>query len=126
MRIFSREAGVCACAGELADYYEKKGLKVLNFLEDGRKFKPGDKILEAEGDLKLLFRLWRVSQTFLSLMCAIAGKTASIVNAGKKKTLILSLQQAEKPIPEPEDLSLKPSGQEEETSTETPLAIPSR
>ncbi|MCO5382676.1 MAG: hypothetical protein NHB15_11765 [Methanosarcina barkeri] len=24
LRIFSRDAGVCACAGELADYYEKK------------------------------------------------------------------------------------------------------
>ena len=24
LKIISREAGVCACAGELADYYEKK------------------------------------------------------------------------------------------------------
>ncbi|MGV8078402.1 MAG: nicotinate-nucleotide pyrophosphorylase [Methanosarcina sp.] len=85
LRIISREAGVCACAGELAEYYEKKGIKVMDYLEDGKKFKPGDKILEAEGDLKLLFRLWRVSQTFLSLMCAIAGKTASLMSAGKKE-----------------------------------------
>ena len=47
-------------------------------------FKPGDAIFEAEGDLKLLFKLWRVSQTFLSLMCAIATKTASMVSAGRK------------------------------------------
>lgn len=84
MRIVTREAGVCACAGELAEYYEKKRVKVLNYLEDGRKFEPEDIVLEAEGDLKLLFRLWRVSQTFLSLMCSIASKTDSLVSAGKK------------------------------------------
>jgi nicotinate-nucleotide pyrophosphorylase (carboxylating) len=85
LRITSREAGVCACADDLADYYEKKGVKVLKFLEDGSKFNSGDIIFEAEGDLKLLFRLWRVSQTFLSLMCSIAGKTAFIVNSGRKE-----------------------------------------
>ena len=107
LRIFSRDAGVCACAGELADYYEKKGLKVLNFLEDGRKFKPGDKILEAEGDLKLLFRLWRVSQTFLSLMCAIAGKTASIVNAGKKENPNIIIATSRKTHPGARRFELK-------------------
>ncbi|WP_332881595.1 beta/alpha barrel domain-containing protein [Methanosarcina horonobensis] len=74
MRIVSRENGTCACAGELAEYYERKGLKIRNYLEDGMTFKPGDAIFEAEGDLKLLFKLWRVSQTFLSLMCAISTK----------------------------------------------------
>jgi nicotinate-nucleotide pyrophosphorylase (carboxylating) len=107
LRIFSRDAGVCACAGELADYYEKKGLKVLNFLEDGRKFKPGDKILEAEGDLKLLFKLWRVSQTFLSLMCAIAGKTASIVNAGKKENPDIIIATSRKTHPGARRFELK-------------------
>ena len=82
LRISSREPGICACADELAEYYGKKGINVLNYLGDGKTFGPGDKILEAEGDLKLLFKFWRVSQTFLSLMCAIAGKTASLVNAG--------------------------------------------
>ncbi|MCC4769871.1 nicotinate-nucleotide pyrophosphorylase [Methanosarcina sp. DH2] len=84
MRIISRENGTCACAGELAEYYERKGLKNLNCLGDGMTFEPGDAIFEAEGDLKLLFKLWRVSQTFLSLMCAIATKTASMVSAGRK------------------------------------------
>ena len=84
MRIISREDGICACAGELTEYYERKGPKNLNYLRDGMTFKPGDAIFEAEGDLKLLFKLWRVSQTFLTLMCAIATKTASMVSAGRK------------------------------------------
>lgn len=107
LKIFSREEGVCACAGELADYYEKKGVKVLNFLEDGRKFKPGDKILEVEGDLKLLFRFWRVSQTFLSIMCAIAGKTASLVCAGKKENPELIIAATRKTHPGARRFELK-------------------
>ncbi len=58
---------------------------MLDYLKEGKKFESGEKILEAEGDLKLIFRFWRVSQTFLSLICAIAGKTASLVSAGKKE-----------------------------------------
>ena len=99
LRIVTREAGVCACAGELAEYYEKKGVKVLNYLEDGRKFEPEDIILEAEGDLKLLFRLWRVSQTFLSLMCAIASKTNLFVSAGKKENPDLIIAATRKTHP---------------------------
>lgn len=107
LRIISREAGVCACAGDLAEYYEKKGVNVLNFLEDGRKFKSGDKILEAEGDLKLLFRFWRVSQTFLSQMCAIAGKTASFVSTGKKENSDLIIATTRKTHPGARRFELK-------------------
>ena len=124
LKIVSRETGVCACADELAEHYRKKGIKVLNYLEDGNEFKSGDTILEAEGNLKLLFKFWRVSQTFLSLMCAIAGKTASLVSAGKKRTLTLLLQQPERPIQELEVLSSKPFVQEEVIFTGTLLAIP--
>jgi nicotinate-nucleotide pyrophosphorylase (carboxylating) len=99
LRIVTREAGVCACAGELAEYFEKKGVTVLNYLEDGRKFGPEDIILEAEGDLKLLFRFWRVSQTFLSIMCAIASKTDSLVNAGKKENPDLIIAATRKTHP---------------------------
>ncbi|WP_440946131.1 nicotinate-nucleotide pyrophosphorylase [Methanosarcina sp. T3] len=99
MRIISRENGTCACAGELAEYYERKGLKILNYLGDGMTFKPGDSIFEAEGDLKLLFRFWRVSQTFLTLMCAIATKTASMVSAGRKANPDLVIATSRKTHP---------------------------
>ena len=85
LRIFSRDAGVCACAGELAEYYEKKGLKVLNFLEDGRKFKPGDKILEAEGDLKLLVQVMESLSDFSFAYVRHCWKNSLLVNAGKKE-----------------------------------------
>jgi nicotinate-nucleotide pyrophosphorylase (carboxylating) len=99
MRIVSREDGICACAGELAEYYKRKGLKNLNYLRDGVTFKPGDTIFEAEGDLKLLFRFWRVSQTFLTLMCAIATKTASMVSAGQKANPDLIIATSRKTHP---------------------------
>ena len=99
MRIISRENGTCACAGDLAEYYERKGLKVHNYLKDGETFKPGDAIIEAEGDIKLLFRFWRVSQTFLTLMCAIATKTASMVSAGRKENPDLIIATSRKTHP---------------------------
>lgn len=99
MRIFSRENGTCACAGELAEYYERKGLKTPNYLKDGMTFRSGDAIFEAEGDLKLLFKFWRVSQTFLSFMCAIATKTASLVSAGREKNPDLIIATSRKTHP---------------------------
>ena len=99
MKIFTRENGICACAGDLAEYYERKGLKVQNFFRDGETFKPGDTILEAEGDLKFLFKFWRVSQTFLSIMCAIATKTASFMGAGRKTNSDLIIATSRKTHP---------------------------
>ncbi len=99
IKIISRENGTCACAGELAEYYERKGLKIRNYLKDGMTFKPGDAIFEAEGDLKLLFRFWRVSQTFLTLMCAIATKTASMVSSGRKANPDLIIATSRKTHP---------------------------
>jgi len=99
MRIVSRENGTCACAGELAEYYERKGLKNLKYLKDGMTFKSGDTIFEAEGDLKTLFKLWRVSQTFLSLMCAIASKTAFMVSAGREANPDLIIATSRKTHP---------------------------
>jgi nicotinate-nucleotide pyrophosphorylase (carboxylating) len=99
MRILSRENGTCACAGDLAEYYERKSLKTPNYLRDGEIFKPGEIIFEAEGDLKLLFKLWRVSQTFLSLMCAISTKTASFVSAGRKANPNLIIATSRKTHP---------------------------
>ncbi|WP_410508496.1 nicotinate-nucleotide pyrophosphorylase [Methanosarcina hadiensis] len=99
MRIVSRENGISACAGDLAEYYERKGLKILNRLGDGEAFKPGDTIIEAEGDLKLLFRFWRVSQTFLTIICAIATKTASMVSEGRKANPDLIIATSRKTHP---------------------------
>jgi len=99
IKIIKRENGICACAGDLADYFERKGLKCLLYLKDGDNFKAGDIIFEAEGDIKLLFKFWRVSQTFLSLMCAIATKTASFVSAGRKANPDLVLATSRKTHP---------------------------
>jgi len=80
---------------------------VLNYLEDGKKFESGDKILEAEGDLKLIFRFWRVSQTFLSLMCAIARQTASFVSTGKKENPDIIIAATRKTHPGARHFELK-------------------
>lgn len=84
LRIKSRDAGVSACTDDLAAYYEKRGLKVTGYLENGRPFEPEATLFEAEGDLRTLFKVWRVSQTFLSITCAIAGKAATFASLARK------------------------------------------
>lgn len=83
LKIISRDAGIAACADDLTEFYEKKGLEVTFFLGNGERFEENALLFEAEGDLKLLFKLWRISQTFLSMTCAIATKTKAVADAAK-------------------------------------------
>jgi nicotinate-nucleotide pyrophosphorylase (carboxylating)/molybdenum transport protein len=66
-----------------AEFYGSKGLSVLSLAGHGQPFEAGSVIFSAAGDLQMLFRLWRISQTFLSMTCAIAGKTRELVDAAK-------------------------------------------
>jgi nicotinate-nucleotide pyrophosphorylase (carboxylating)/molybdenum transport protein len=84
LRIMPREHGVAACMDDLGDLYRKNGLEVVSSLGNGAEFNAHDVIFEAQGDLPLLFRLWRVSQTFLSLVCAIASNTRFCVELAHK------------------------------------------
>ncbi len=83
LRIVTREEGVSACTEDLADFYKRKGVKVKDFVESGKSFSAGDVIFEAEGDAKILFKLWRISQTFLSITCAIATATNRLVRIAR-------------------------------------------
>ena len=81
--IISRDEGIAACTDDLAAFYEKRGLKVIDYLEEGTPFPSGGTLFRAEGDLKELFKLWRISQTFLSMVCAIATKTKNMVDSAR-------------------------------------------
>ncbi|MBC7086025.1 MAG: nicotinate-nucleotide pyrophosphorylase [Methanomethylovorans sp.] len=84
LRIMSREHGVAACMEELAVFYRKKGLEITSHVRDGNEFNPHDVIFEARGDLRQLFKLWRISQTFLSIVCSIAATTRLYVETARK------------------------------------------
>ncbi|MDG6243146.1 MAG: nicotinate-nucleotide pyrophosphorylase [Methanolobus sp.] len=84
IRIKSREHGVAACMDNLENFYRDKGLEVVSMVENGNEFNPNDVIFEAQGDLQTIFKLWRISQTFLSLVCSIASKTRFIVELARR------------------------------------------
>src|SRR6056297_1313360 len=84
LRIMTREHGVAACMDDLRNFYEKKGLTVVNSFKNGEEFNPHDVVFEAQGDIPTLFLLWRFSQTFLSMVCAIASKTRYTVELARK------------------------------------------
>lgn len=83
IEIISRDAGVAACTDDLAEFYRNKGLNVVAYVENGCPFDAQTVIFSASGELRTIFKLWRVSQTFLSMTCAIAGKTREMVEAAK-------------------------------------------
>ncbi|NJE07075.1 nicotinate-nucleotide pyrophosphorylase [Thermococcus sp. M39] len=84
LKIISRERGIAACTEDLAGFYERRRLKVIKYIRSGEEFNAGDVIFQAQGDIKELFKLWRISQTFLSLTCAIATKTRQLVEIARK------------------------------------------
>ncbi|MCE4605967.1 MAG: hypothetical protein F7B59_01350 [Desulfurococcales archaeon] len=89
MKIISREQGITACTEELSGFLSSLGLNVES-LPSGSEFKPSSTILCAKGDLRTLFKVWRVSQTFLSITCAIATETRRLVElAGKANPNII-------------------------------------
>ncbi|NJF24620.1 nicotinate-nucleotide pyrophosphorylase [Thermococcus sp. Bubb.Bath] len=83
MEVISREKGIATCTEELSSFLSSLGLNV-RFLPSGSEFDTGSTLLQAEGDLKTLFKVWRVSQTFLSITCAIATETRKLVEKARK------------------------------------------
>ncbi len=83
LRIITRADGISACTEDLAGLYKKKGIDVLRFVESGERFRAGDVIFEVKGEVKTLFKSWRVSQTFLSITCAIATETNKLASLAK-------------------------------------------
>ncbi len=98
MSIIPREEGISACTEELSGFLAKKGLSI-DFLPSGSPFGAGKAILTAEGDLKTLFRVWRVSQTFLSITCAIATETKRLVELARRANPDVIVATTRKPHP---------------------------
>lgn len=84
LRFLSRTEAVISGTERLKDFMVSKQVKVLAWQKAGAKIVPGDIILEAEGNLAVLFKLWRICQTYLTVLCAIATETAKVVQEAKK------------------------------------------
>jgi nicotinate-nucleotide pyrophosphorylase (carboxylating)/molybdenum transport protein len=82
--ISSRIEGVTSGTIRLKDFFTSKGIDVVTITHPSTPFKPGDTIFKADGNVKELFKLWRISQTYLSLMCAVATSTNEIVSLARE------------------------------------------
>jgi nicotinate-nucleotide pyrophosphorylase (carboxylating)/molybdenum transport protein len=99
LNILSRDEGIGACADDLEQFYRNKGLDVTYRVENGEYFEGGDVIFSAQGDLRTLFKLWRISQTFLSIVCAIAARTHNFVEAARKENPDIMIATSRKTHP---------------------------
>jgi nicotinate-nucleotide pyrophosphorylase len=84
LRFITREKAVVTGTFRLKDFFESQKLEVLFCQKAGNVIKSGDTIIEAIGDLKVLFKMWRISQTYLTALCAIATETRKIVTVARQ------------------------------------------
>ncbi len=82
-RFISRVDAVVSGAPRLAEFFAAQKLAVASCRHPGERIHKGDVIIEATGDIKTLFKLWRICQTYLTVMCAIATQTDAIVRAAR-------------------------------------------
>ncbi len=84
-KFISRVDAVVSGTPQLAAFFASQGLAVASSRRPGERIHKGDIIIEASGDLKTLFKLWRISQTHLTVLCAIATQTGKIVQAAREE-----------------------------------------
>ncbi len=82
-QFISRVDAIVSGTSRLAEFFAAQKLAVASFRQPGERIHKGDVIIEVTGDIKTLFKLWRISQTYLTVMCAIATQTDAIVRAAK-------------------------------------------
>ncbi|SMC89400.1 quinolinate phosphoribosyl transferase [Sporomusa malonica] len=82
-RFISRVEAVVSGTPRLKKFFESKMLQVGEYQLPGQKVLPGGVIIEAVGELTTLFKLWRICQTYLTVLCAIATRTSRLVEAAK-------------------------------------------
>ncbi|MDR3593128.1 MAG: quinolinate phosphoribosyl transferase [Negativicutes bacterium] len=84
-QFISRVDAVVSGTARLKEFFETKKLAVGDWRQPGEPVAKGGVIIEAEGDIKTLFKLWRVCQTYLTVLCAIATQTGRMVQAAQEE-----------------------------------------
>lgn len=82
-QFISRVDAVVSGTLRLKEYFAGKNLTVTDCRLPGEKIANGDVIISASGDLKTLFKLWRVCQTYLTILCAITTETSKLVQTAQ-------------------------------------------
>ena len=84
-QFISRVDAVTSGTLRLKEFFESNKLEVNEHKLPGDKIAKGDVIISASGDIKTLFKLWRVGQTYLTVLCAITTETNKLVQAARKE-----------------------------------------
>jgi nicotinate-nucleotide pyrophosphorylase (carboxylating)/molybdenum transport protein len=82
-QFISRVDAVVSGTSRLKEFFCDKNLTVNECKLPGETITKGDVIISASGDLKTLFKLWRICQTYLTVLCAITTETSKLVQAAQ-------------------------------------------
>jgi nicotinate-nucleotide pyrophosphorylase len=84
-QFITRVDAVVSGTNRLKEFLETKKLVVGSWRLPGERVKKGEVIIEATGDIKTLFKLWRICQTYLTVLCAITTATRALVQAAREE-----------------------------------------
>ena len=90
-QFISRMDAVVSGTLRLKEFFEANKLVVNEYKFPGEKISKGDCMISASGDVKTLFKLWRVCQTYLTVLCAITTETHKLVQAARKENDIIQI-----------------------------------
>jgi nicotinate-nucleotide pyrophosphorylase (carboxylating)/molybdenum transport protein len=82
-RFISRVDAIVSGTERLRDFFTSKHLEVISSQQPGTAINKGAILIEAKGDIKTLFKFWRICQTYLTILCAIATQTNKVVSAAR-------------------------------------------
>ncbi len=84
--LLTRHDMVVCCTEEAERMYRKTGLEVTYIVPSGIVLKQGEKMLEAEGDARMLHLVWRSGLSMIEFASGIATRTRQLVEAVRAVT----------------------------------------
>ena len=79
--LYARHDMVACCTEEAERIYRKNGLTVTFAVQSRTLLKKGEKMLEAEGDVRTLHLVWRSGLAMIEFASGIASRTRQLVDA---------------------------------------------
>lgn len=107
LQFTSREAAIVCGSEEVNKIMDKSGAVTSSFLPSGTWVKPGEIILEAEGEAQCLHMAWKVALNMLEYGSGIATRTGKLINLAKSINPRIELVTTRKIFPGTKELAIK-------------------
>lgn len=107
IKFISRGIAIISSTEEVIRIFNKLNIETKMFLPSGTVVKPGDLILQGQGDVEALHMAWKVSMNILEYCSGIATRTRLLVDKAKSVNPNVEIVTTRKIFPGTKELSIK-------------------